>query len=184
MNYFHIPIGIGSKIPHELNAIVEIPKDTNAKYEYDTSYGILRLDRCLISSMRYPASYGFIPQTMGDDGDALDVLIYNSVPINSLAMVEVRPVGALHMTDGGKNDYKIIGIALYNPHKYASLDQLDEMFLIVVEDFFRHYKNNDPKKKGTVEIHGWINAGSILNEIIMQGHEHYKLIYPDEYARN
>lgn len=177
MNYFHIPIGAKSKIPREINAIVEIPKDTNAKYEYDIDYGILKLDRCLISSMRYPASYGFIPQTIGDDGDALDVLIYNSVPIQSLAMVEVRPIGALHMTDSGKNDYKIIGMPLYNPHNYQNLKQLDEMFLIVVEDFFRNYKNNDPKKKGTVEIISWIDASEQLDKIILQGHEEYKWKY-------
>jgi inorganic pyrophosphatase len=90
MNLLHI--SIGNHFPDIVNSIVEIPKDTNAKYEYDINYGILRLDRCLISSMRYPTSYGFVPQTISDDGDPLDILIYNTVPIQSLALVEVRPI--------------------------------------------------------------------------------------------
>lgn len=153
-NLLHIPIG--ENFPTVINTIVEIPKDTNAKYEYNVSLGILELSRCLISSMRYPASYGFVPQTISDDGDPLDVLIYNTVPIQSLALVEVRPIGALHMIDNGIDDYKVLGIPVYNPNNYNRLSDLDSLFLEVVEDFFEHYKNND-KKKGTVEINGWVD---------------------------
>lgn len=176
-NLLHIPIG--DRFPTVINSIVEIPKDTNAKYEYDINLGLLKLDRCLISSMRYPTSYGFVPQTISDDGDPLDVLIYNTVPIQSLALVEVRPIGALHMIDNGIDDYKVLGIPVYNPNKYNKLSDLDSLFLEVVEDFFEHYKNNDKKKKGTVKINGWIDFNDTL-ELICKSHEtylklHYKL---------
>jgi inorganic pyrophosphatase len=78
-NLLHV--NLGREFPNKFNAIVEIPKDTNAKYEYDPESGLLKLDRCLISSMRYPASYGFIPQALADDNDPVDALIYSNVPI-------------------------------------------------------------------------------------------------------
>jgi len=159
-NLLHIPIG--DNAPELINCIVEIPKDTNAKYEYDVELGVLRLDRCLISSMRYPASYGFIPSTISDDGDPLDVLIYNTVPIQSLALVEIKPIGALHMIDNGIDDYKILGIPIYNPNKYNELSDIDETFLEVCVDFFKHYKNNDKRKKGTVRVDGWVDKKTAL----------------------
>lgn len=176
-NLLHI--SIGKDFPNTVNSIVEIPKDTNAKYEYDIELGILRLDRCLISSMRYPISYGFVTQTISDDGDPLDMLIYNTVPIQSLSLVEVRPIGALHMIDDGIDDYKVLGIPVYNPNKYNKLGDLDALFLQVVEDFFSHYKNNDPKKKGTVKINGWVDLDATLS-LIRKSHETYQYKYGRE----
>ena len=169
-NLLHIPIG--EQFPTIVNSIVEIPKDTNAKYEYDVNLGLLRLDRCLISSMRYPASYGFVPQTISDDGDPLDILIYNTVPIQSLSCVEVRPIGALHTIDNGVDDYKVLGIPIYNPNNYNKLNDIDPLFLEVVEDFFEHYKNNDKKKKGTVTVHGWVQIDTTLS-LIRKTHDNY-----------
>ena len=173
-NLLHLPIG--NDAPNIINCIIEIPKDTNAKYEYDINLGILKLDRCLISSMRYPASYGFVPQTISDDGDPLDILVYNTVPIHSLAMVEVRPIGALHMIDNGIDDYKVLGIPTYNPNNYNQLSNLDPTFLEVVEDFFKHYKNNDRKKKGTISVNGWVDAQTTLN-IITKSQQTYNKKY-------
>jgi inorganic pyrophosphatase len=175
MNLLHI--SIGNHFPDIVNSIVEIPKDTNAKYEYDINYGILRLDRCLISSMRYPTSYGFVPQTISDDGDPLDILIYNTVPIQSLALVEVRPIGALHMVDSGIDDYKVLGIPIYNPNNYNKLEDLDSLFLEVVSDFFAHYKNNDKNKKGTVKVNGWVNETKALS-LVRKSHDKYFEEYP------
>lgn len=169
-NLLHIPIG--ENFPTTINSIIEIPKDTNAKYEYDVELGILKLDRCLISSMRYPASYGFVPQTISDDGDPLDMLVYNTVPIQSLAMVEVRPIGALHMIDNGIDDYKVLGIPTYNPNNYNKLNDLDPLFLEVVEDFFKHYKNNDRKKKGTVVVNGWVDIDVAIS-LVRKSNESY-----------
>jgi inorganic pyrophosphatase len=169
-NLLHIPIG--EQFPTTVNSIVEIPKDTNAKYEYNVSLGILELSRCLISSMRYPASYGFVPQTISDDGDPLDIMVYNTVPIQSLALVEVRPIGALHMIDNEIDDYKVLGIPVYNPNNYNKLSDLDPLFLEVVEDFFEHYKNNDRKKKNTVKINGWVDIDFTYN-LIRKSHDTY-----------
>jgi len=169
-NLLHIPIG--EKFPTTINSIVEIPKDTNAKYEYNIELGVLELSRCLISSMRYPASYGFVPQTISDDGDPLDILIYSNVPIQSLVLVEVRPIGALHMIDDGIDDYKVLGIPTFNPNNLNNLRDLDPLLLEVIEDFFKHYKNNDVKKKGTVSVNGWIDIDSTLS-LIRKSHEQY-----------
>jgi inorganic pyrophosphatase len=166
-------VSIGADCPQLVNAIVEIPKDTHAKYEYDPVSGLLRLDRCLISSMRYPASYGFIPQTLSDDGDPLDVLIYNSLPLQPLSLVEVRIIGALRTIDAGVNDYKLLGIPKYNPNKYNSIRQLDETFLVVCEDFFRHYKNNDPRKK-LVDVNGWEADVPTIHQTILEKHNAWK----------
>lgn len=162
-------VSIGENAPIVVNGIVEIPKDTHAKYEYDPISGLLKLDRCLISSMRYPANYGFIPQTISDDGDPLDVLIYNSLPLQSLSLVEVRIIGALRTIDAGVNDFKLLGIPVYNPNKYESIRQLDDTFLVVCEDFFRHYKNNDPRKK-LVEVNGWESDKTLIHDTIREKH--------------
>jgi inorganic pyrophosphatase len=174
-NLLHLPVS-NKNYPNIVNSIIEIPKDTNAKYEYDIELGILKLDRCLISSMHYPASYGFIPQTISDDGDPLDVLVYNTVPIASLALVEVRPIGALYMVDNGIDDYKILGIPVYNPNNYQELNDLDPLFLEVTEDFFRNYKNNDRKKKDTVVVNGWVDRIKSL-ELINKSHNAYRKIF-------
>lgn len=142
--------------PAVSHAIVEIPKDTNAKYEYDGELNMLRLDRCLISSLQYPASYGFLPQTLSDDGDPTDILIYNTVPILPLTLVNIRVIGALKTNDDGKQDYKIFGIPTYNPNNYIDIDDLDSTFLKVCEDFFTIYKRLG-KKQNPIKIRGWLH---------------------------
>jgi inorganic pyrophosphatase len=169
-NLLHI--SIGEQFPNTINSIIEIPKDTNAKYEYDVNLGLLKLDRCLISSMRYPASYGFVPQTISDDGDPLDIMVYSNVPIQSLVLVEVRPIGALHMIDDGIDDYKVLGIPTFNQNNLNDLSNLDPLLLEVIEDFFEHYKNNDKKKKKTVKINGWIDTAETLS-LIRKSHNTY-----------
>ncbi len=175
MNLFHLHTFLcESESKNLVNAVVEIPKDTNAKYEYDIHGGYLKLDRCLISSMRYPASYGFIPGTVAPDNDPLDVLIYNSVPIQSLAVVEVRIIGGLLMIDDGINDYKLLGIPTYNPHNYKSLSDLDNTFLIVCRDFFKYYKNNDLKSKKSVIVNDeWFDA-AYAEKVIVESVQRYK----------
>lgn len=170
-NLLHIPIG--HDFPNVINSIVEIPKDTNAKYEYDFNLGLLRLDRCLISAMRYPASYGFVPQTISDDGDPLDILIYSNVPVQSLVLVEVRPIGALHMIDDGIDDYKVLGIPTFNSNNLNKLSDLDPILLEVIEDFFEHYKNKDKKNKGNVLVNGWVDIDTTLS-IVRKSHDRYR----------
>lgn len=177
MNKLDIPIG--SSFPNTVRAIIEIPKDSSAKYEYNSEYDVFVLDRCLISSMRYPASYGFIPQTISDDGDPLDILVYNTVPIQTGTLVECRVVGGLKTYDGGLLDYKILGIPVYNPNNYRDITDIDEVFLEVTADFFTHYKNYNRKTK-TVSVDGWINKAEVT-KVIEEKHKLYLYgFYQDE----
>ena len=113
INYLDLPIG--RKYPYEVDCVVEIGKDTNLKYEYDERLHVFRLDRCLLSSMSYPCTYGFIPSTKADDGDALDMLIYSPASMMTGSVCTCRVIGALDMTDGGKKDYKVLGVPTFNP---------------------------------------------------------------------
>lgn len=170
MNLIKLPIG--KNFPNIVNAVVEIPKDSNAKYEYNPELNMFVLDRCLISSMRYPASYGFIPQTLSDDGDPLDILVYNTVPILTGTLVECRIVGGLLTVDNGVPDYKVLGIPLYNPNAYEDITDIDEVFLDVTADFFTHYKNNSKKSKQVV-VEGWTNKENTL-KVITDKHNAYR----------
>ena len=150
MNLYKIPQN--KDWPSIVNAIIEIPKGTSAKYEYDNDLGLFKYDRSLLSAMTYPASYGFIPQTMADDGDALDILVYNSIPIERATLVECKVIGVLDMDDDGEKDYKILGTPTSHIRNYESLDDIDSLFLEVCKNFFQHYKELNFKK---VEIFEW-----------------------------
>lgn len=166
-----IDLQIGKNFPCMVNAVIEIPKDSNSKYEYNPELGVFMLDRCLISSMRYPASYGFIPQTLSDDGDPLDILVYNTVPISTGTVVECRIIGGLLTIDNGVPDYKVLGIPKYNPNKYDNISDIDETFLAVTSDFFAHYKNYNKKSKPVV-VDDWKNKEVTL-KIIEEKHISY-----------
>ena len=101
-------IPIGENSPNIINCIIEIPKGTSAKYEYNEELDVFQLARCLYSSMIYTASYGFIPQTHALDNDPLDVIVYNNIPIQTGALVEILPIARLDMTDNGSKDYKVV----------------------------------------------------------------------------
>jgi inorganic pyrophosphatase len=152
MNLYDIPIHKNS--PIVVNAIVEIPKGTRAKYEYDKDYEVFKLDRCLTSAMAYPANYGFIPKTLGEDNDPLDIIIYNDIAIEMGSLVECKIVGMLDMVDGGENDHKIVGVPVYHSrvNEYNSIEDLDDLFLKITENFFLHYKDLNDKE---VQINGW-----------------------------
>lgn len=167
-----LDINIGRNFPTIVNAIVEIPKDSSAKYEYNAEYDCFMLDRCLISSMRYPASYGFIPQTLSDDGDPLDILVYNTVPIQTGILVECRIVGGLKTIDNGVLDYKLLGIPLYNPNNYNDIEDIDEVFLEVTSDFFTHYKNYNKATK-PVSVEKWYRKET-MHELIREKHTAYR----------
>lgn len=166
-SYYDLPIG--SNYPEYVNCVVEISTDTNAKYEYNTEMDVFVLDRCLISSMRYPANYGFVPQTIADDGDPLDVLIHNSVRLQTGTLVECRIVGVLDMTDSGVKDYKLLGIPRYNPNNYNDITDIDSMFLTISKDFFKHYKNIEGK---TVLVGDWMGKDT-AHMITKASHANY-----------
>lgn len=164
MNLYDIPIHSDS--PSIVNAVIEIPKDTNVKYEYDSKLGAFKYDRSLLSAMVYPASYGFIPNTVADDGDALDVLIYNAMPIDKGIVVESRVIAVLDMEDGGKDDFKILATPTSHIRDYSSLDCVDPQFLKISQNFFAHYKDLNNTK---VRVGDWYEkekAYEIINESI------------------
>mgnify|MGYP003119019377 FL=1 len=145
-------IEINESSPKVVNAIVEIPKGTSAKYEYNAKLDTFQLDRCLPSSMQYPCSYGFVPSTLAEDNDPLDILIYNDTPIDRGTLVECNIIGALDMTDSGGRDWKILGTPTSHVRNYRSLKDIDPMFMKVASYFFKHYKDLN---NSYVEVGDW-----------------------------
>jgi inorganic pyrophosphatase len=162
MNLYNLPIHKQS--PQRVNSIVEIPKDTNVKYEYDPIYNVFSYDRSLISAMVYPSSYGFIPSTIAEDGDALDILVYNAVPIQTGTFVECRVIGVLDMEDDGFKDYKILGAPVSHVKEYRSLEDIDPNFLEICKNFFSHYKDLNNKKVKVFDWHEKDFAHEIINQ--------------------
>jgi len=143
---------IGDKAPEIVEAIVEIPKHSKAKYELDLNTGMLRLDRVLFSSMVYPENYGFIPQTLGEDDDPLDILVLSQVDIRPMCLLEAKVIGVMHMIDDGDADDKIIAVANHDVsvNHINSVDELHEHFHKEILNFFEDYKKLEKKK---VKVH-------------------------------
>ncbi|HLI30771.1 MAG TPA: inorganic diphosphatase [Terriglobia bacterium] len=144
----------GPQCPEIVRMIVEIPKNSNNKYEYDTKLGVFRLDRTLYSPMHYPGDYGFIPGTVAHDGDPMDVLVLADEPTFTGCMMEVRPLGVLDMVDEKGSDEKIIAVPEGNP-RYEQIHTVDQIFPHVrleIEHFFDIYKELEGKE---TQIKGW-----------------------------
>ena len=154
-------ISIGIDPPREVNVIIEVPVGGEPiKYEMDKAAGTLVVDRFLHTAMRYPGNYGFIPHTLSDDGDPIDVLVANTRPIAPGAIVNVRPIGVLKMEDDAGGDEKIIAVPMPKLTKrYAHIEdytQLPEITIKQVQHFFEHYKDLEPGK--WVKVLGWGDA--------------------------
>jgi inorganic pyrophosphatase len=147
-------IPIGEHYPEIINAVVEIPRGSHQKYEYDEHLDEIRLDRILHSPLFYPVDYGFIPETRSEDGDHLDVLILVSEPLFSGCLVEVRPIGALDMADQAGQDWKIVAVAVKDPRQenIRSIQDVDEHYRKEIQHFFEVYKHLENK---WVEVRGW-----------------------------
>ncbi len=109
MNLWH-DVPLGDDAPNEINVIIEIPKGSNNKYEIDKTTGLIKLDRANYSAAPFPYDYGFVPQTLWDDNDALDVIVLTTFPLQTGILVQVRPVAVMEMIDSGESDYKIIAV--------------------------------------------------------------------------
>jgi len=159
MNLDAIPIG--NAPPDDVNVIVEVAIGGEPiKYEMNKAAGTLFVDRFLYTPMRYPGNYGFVPHTLSDDGDPIDVLVANTRPILSGAVINVRPIGVLKMEDDGGGDEKIIAVPsprltkrYINVHEYKDLP---EITLDQIRHFFEHYKDLEPGK--WVKVVGWGDA--------------------------
>src|SRR3989344_4139358 len=160
------------KLPEFVNVIVEIPKGSQNKYEYDKKHNVLKLDRVLFSPMHYPGDYGFIPQTLGEDGDPLDALVLVTYPTYPLTLLESRPIGVLKMIDKGEPDDKILCVPIDDPRftGIKDIDGIQKHVLNEIAHFFEVYKSLEGKK---VEIKGWYGAKK-AQEVIKQCIERYK----------
>lgn len=174
MNLYNF--SIHEQSPFYVNALIEIPKGSSAKYEYHPD-GYFFYDRSLISAMTYPANYGFIPSTLADDGDALDILVYNSTPIDRGTIVECKVIGVLDMDDecsnvGSHKDYKILATPISHVRQYESLKCVDPMFLDISKNFFAHYKDLNSKK---TKIYDWHEKEKAF-EIVQNSLKHQQTI--------
>ncbi|HEX5432152.1 MAG TPA: inorganic diphosphatase [Bryobacteraceae bacterium] len=163
----------GPECPEIVRMIVEIPMHSSNKYEYDVNLGIFRLDRALYSPMHYPGDYGFIPGTLAQDGDPLDVLTLVSQPSFTGCMIEVRPLGLIDMIDGSMRDYKVFAVPKCDP-RYAQMHSIDHVGPHVrreVEHFFTIYKELEGKE---TEIEGWRGPAEVRKLITECRQAYYK----------
>lgn len=140
--------------PEDFVCVIEIPKGGNKKYELDKETGLIILDRILYTSTHYPANYGFIPRTLGDDGDPLDVLLLCSEPLDMLTLVRAYPIGMISMIDGGRSDEKIIAIPFNDPNYniYKNIDDLPKHIFEEMRHFFSVYKTLENKETAVDEV--------------------------------
>lgn len=173
-------ISVGKNPPEDVNVIVEVPVGGHPiKYEMDKDAGALIVDRFLYTPMTYPGNYGFVPHTLSDDGDPIDVLICNTRPLVPGCVINVRPIGVMIMEDDGGKDEKILAVPVpkltRRYDKVNNYTDLPEITLKQIEHFFEHYKDLEPNK--WVKVDAWgdkAEAQRILDEAIVrfgeQGH--------------
>ncbi len=156
--------------PENFSAVIEIPKGSSCKYELDKKTGMLRLDRVLYTATHYPANYGFIPRTYADDGDPLDVLVLCSEPIFPMTLVQVYPIGAMRMIDGGKQDDKIIALPFSDPtyRNVKSIDELPAHIFDEIMHFFTVYKQLENKQTAVKELFDHKEAVDIIRQAIAE----------------
>src|SRR4051812_15878303 len=155
-------ISVGDNPPDDVNVIIEVPIGGEPiKYEMNKAAGALFVDRFLYTPMRYPGNYGFVPHTLSDDGDPIDVLVANTRPIAPGAVINVRPIGVLKMEDDGGGDEKVIAVPSPELTKrylqVTNYTDLPDITLEQIQHFFAHYKDLEPGK--WVKIAGWGDAG-------------------------
>lgn len=174
MNVWH-DINPSKITPDDFLAVVEIEKGSKKKYELDKETGLIKLDRILYTSTHYPANYGFIPRTLADDGDPLDVLILCNEPIDPLVLVRVYPIGVITMIDNGRNDEKIIAIPFEDPtfNSYKNIEELPAHIFDEMSHFFKVYKQLEDKETAVNEVMGRQAAVEVVRQCI----ENYKEIY-------
>ena len=169
-------VSAGEKVPHEFNVIIEIPMNADPiKYEVDKDSGALFVDRFMMTAMHYPANYGYVPQTIAEDDDPVDVLVHTPFPLLPGVVVRCRAVGVLRMDDEAGGDAKVLAVAtddicpLYAYWK--SIDDVPEIRLKQIQHFFEHYKDLEAGK--WVKIIGWAGV-DVAHEEIKNGIHRYQ----------
>ena len=160
-------ISIGTNPPHDINVIIEVPVGGEpVKYEMDKASGTLFVDRFLYTPMRYPGNYGFVPHTLSDDGDPIDVLVCNTRALVPGAVINCRPVGVLVMEDEGGGDEKVIAVPSVKLtkryEKVLNYSDLPGISLQQIEHFFTHYKDLEPGKWAKIDHWGDADAARKL----------------------
>ncbi|MGB5261667.1 MAG: inorganic diphosphatase [Gammaproteobacteria bacterium] len=167
MNLDRVPSG--NDVPNEINVIIEIPAHSDpVKYEVDKETGAMFVDRFMDTSMHYPCNYGYIPHTLSEDGDPVDVLVVTPVPLISGSVIQCRPISVLKMADESGPDAKILAVPIdpLSTH-YRHIDTLDELppeLPASIAHFFEHYKDLEPNK--WVKIQGWDGIDAAREEIL------------------
>jgi inorganic pyrophosphatase len=174
LNLWHdLPVGVDP--PESVTAVIEIPSGSRNKYELDKASGMLKLDRVLFSAVHYPGDYGFIPRTLHEDNDPLDVLVIVKEQTFPGCQIDVRPIGVLKMLDRGEPDDKILSVPLHDPYhqEYFDIADIPQHLLKEVEHFFRTYKDLEGKR---VEILGWGKSDE-ATRIITESIARYEATY-------
>ena len=154
--------------PHDFVAVIEIPKGSKKKYELDKETGLIMLDRILYTSTHYPANYGFIPRSFGDDGDPLDVLVLCSQALEPLTLVRCFPIGYISMLDDGRNDEKIIAIPFGDPtyNQYKDISDLPPHIFEEMVHFFNVYKSLEDKEAVAKEVNSREAAIKVIDDAL------------------
>ena len=165
----------GDNVPERVMALIEISQGSRTKYEIDKETGLLILDRVIYSSFHYPVNYGFIPQTLGWDGDPLDILVLCSQSIQPLCLVEATVIGNMQMVDSGEYDDKIIAVATKDPsvNHIHSIEEVPPHFISELRNYFEQYKVLENKQVQIENFQKKDDAYKIINEAI----EHYKTTF-------
>ena len=158
----------GEDIPLEFSAVIEIPFGSSVKYELDKQSGLIRLDRVLYSAVYYPANYGFIPQTLAEDDDPLDVLVLCQETVVPLTLLHARTIGIMTMIDGGKKDHKIIAVCVDDPefNSYREATEMPPHRLMMLRRFFQDYKQLEGKAVEVDEIQPAREAFPIIEDAL------------------
>ncbi len=169
-------VSSGKDLPNDINVIIEIPSHSDpVKYEVDKETGAMFVDRFMNTAMHYPCNYGYIPHTLSEDGDPVDVLVVTPVPLISGSVIRCRPVGMLKMTDEAGPDSKLLAVpidklcTLYRQAKKP--EDMPPMLLAQIAHFFEHYKDLEPNK--WVKVDGWVDGDAARAEILA-GVERFK----------
>jgi inorganic pyrophosphatase len=158
----------GEAMPQEYHTIIEIPKGSRLKYELDKVSGLIKLDRVLYSAVYYPANYGFIPQTLAEDDDPLDVLVLCQETVVPLTLIHARTIGLMTMIDAGKKDHKIIAVATEDPefNSYREASEMPPHRLTMLRRFFQDYKMLEGKAVEVDEIQPAKTAYPIIEDAL------------------
>jgi len=171
----------GDKLPQEFSSIIEIPFGSSVKYELDKASGMIKLDRVLYSAVYYPANYGFIPQTLAEDDDPLDVLVLCQETVVPLTLIHARTIGLMTMIDTGKKDHKIIAVATKDPefNTYHEASEMPPHRLLMLRRFFQDYKLLEGKAVEVDKIQPAAEAYPIINDALSRYSEQRRKGFKD-----